>query len=119
MHRRLLVLAICAGCGNVKDTPPDAAPMPELLTGSLRNGCVLALHMEEAGWSGVRDEVADDCGNDNAGTVVGSGTTTVANGVRGRAGSFSGSGCIDISDAAALHGATGLTLIAWILPTKL
>src|SRR5262249_12083904 len=120
MQRQLLVLALCAGCGNVRDPgPPDAPPPAELLTGTLRTGCVLALHMDEAAWTGAAGEVKDDCGNDNPGTVIGQGTTTVASGVRGRAGSFSGNACIDIPDAAALHGTTGLTLSAWILPTKL
>jgi Concanavalin A-like lectin/glucanases superfamily len=120
MLRWFLLAAICAGCGSVNDPgPPDAPPPPELLTGTLRDGCVLALHMEEAAWSGVTGEVLDDCGNDNPGTVVGQGTTTVASGVRGRAGNFSGSGCIHIPDDADLHGATGLTFSAWILATKL
>ena len=35
----------------------------------------------------------------------------------GRAGSFTGGGCIDIPSASALHGTTGLTLSAWIFPT--
>jgi hypothetical protein len=120
MQRALLGLAICAGCGNVQDPGPSDGPPPtELLSGTLRDGCALALHMEEASWSGVTGEVQDGCGNDNPGTVVGQGTTTVANGVRGRAGSFSGSGCVDIPDSDALHGTTGLTLSAWILPTRL
>lgn len=120
MRRQLLLLAICASCGSVNDPPPpDSAPPPDLLTGTLRNGCVLALHMDEASWSGAPGEIGDDCGNDNPGTLVGQGTTTVDNGARGRAGNFSGSACIDIPDAEMLHGTTGLTLSAWILPTKL
>lgn len=115
----LLGLVLWAGCGNVDDPgPPDAPPPPDLLTGTLRNGCVLALHMDEAAWSGASGEVKDDCGNDNPGTLVGQGNT-VADGVRGRAGSFSGNACVDIPDADTLHGTTGLTLSAWILPTKL
>ena len=123
MRRQLVPLALCglwAGCGNVDDPgPPDAPPLPELLTGTLRTGCVLALHMEEPSWAGAQGEVKDGCGNDNPGTLVGSGGATVSGGVRGRAGSFSGTACIDIPDAETLHGATGLTLSAWILPTKL
>lgn len=120
MQRQLLLLAIVAGCGNV--TPPTAdAPMgtTDLLSGTLRQGCVLALHMDEGSWSGVTGEVKDDCGGDNPGTVSGTGTTTVAGGVRGRAGSFAGGGCIDIPDASTLHGTTGLTMSAWIFPTQL
>jgi MSHA biogenesis protein MshQ len=129
MQRRLLALAVllaigasgaAAGCGNVRDPgPPDAPPPPDVLTGTLRTGCVLALHMDETSWSGASGEVMDDCGGDNPGSVVGQGTNTTANGVRGRAGSFSGSGCIDVQDADALHGSAGLTFSAWILPTKL
>lgn len=120
MQRQFVVLALCAACGAVEGSPPpDGAPAIELLDGTLRNGCVLALHMEEPSWSGVTGEVKDDCGGDNPGTVTGSGTTTVANGVRGRAGSFNGAGCIDIPNASALHGTTGLTLSAWILATQL
>lgn len=120
MRRRLLLLALWVGCGTVQDPgPPDGSPPVDLLGGTLRSGCVLALHMDEAAWSGAGGEVEDDCGGDNPGTVMGQGTTTVAGGVRGRAGSFSGSACIEIPDAAALHGTTGLTLSAWILPTAL
>jgi hypothetical protein len=130
MQRWLLVPAIVAGCGNVQPSvppdgaspdgaSPDSAPPRDVLNGSLRNGCVLALHMDEASWAGATGEVKDDCGNDNPGTVVGQGTTTVAGGVSGRAGSFSGAACIDIPNAAALHATTGLTMSAWILPTKL
>ena len=127
MQRRLVVLAICAGCGNVQnptsdaapDAPPDAPTATDLLAGTLRNGCVVALHMEEPSWSGAMGEVKDDCGGDNPGTIVGQGTTTVAGGVRGRAGSFTGGGCIDIANASALHATTGLTMSAWIFPTQL
>lgn len=119
MRRRLVLVALWAGCGNVNDPgPPDGQPLPEALTGSLLTGCVLALHMDEAAWTGASAEVKDACGNDNPGTLVGQGNT-VPNGVHGRAGSFSGNACIDIANAETLHGATGLTLSAWILPTKL
>jgi hypothetical protein len=111
------------GCGSVSNSTPDAAPGgptpdPDVLGGTLRTGCVLALHMDEASWSGAAGEVLDDCGNDNAGTASGT-SSTVASGVHGRAGNFTGDGCIDIPDAAALHGTTGLTLSAWLFPTQL
>ena len=119
MHRQLLLLAIVAGCGNVEGPAADApAGSTDLLSGTLRQGCALALHMDESAWSGVAGEIRDDCGNDNLGTIAGA-ASTVPNGAKGRAGSFSGSACIAIPDAAALHGATGLTLSAWILPTAL
>jgi hypothetical protein len=115
----LLGLMLWVGCGNVDDPgPPDGPPPPDLLTGTLRNGCVLALHMDESAWSGANGEVKDDCGKDNPGTLVGQ-ANTVADGVRGRAGSFSGNACIDIPEADTLHATTGLTLSAWILPSKL
>ncbi|HET7503897.1 MAG TPA: LamG domain-containing protein [Kofleriaceae bacterium] len=119
MQRWLLLAAILAGCGNVQSPATDGPPPRDLLTGTLRNGCVVALHMDEESWTGAPGEVKDDCGNDNPGTVNGQGTTTVAGGVSGRAGSFSGAACIDIPDATTLHGTTGLTLSAWILPTRL
>jgi len=125
MRRRLVLVALWAGCGNVNDPGPtdgqpgsDAPQVTEVLTGSLRTGCVLALHMDEASWSGISGEVKDACGNDNPGTLIGQGNT-VPNGAHGRAGSFSGNACIDIPNAETLHGTTGLTLSAWILPTKL
>lgn len=105
--------------------PPDGptadaqVPMADVLGGTLRTGCVVALHMDEASWSGAAGEVTDDCGNDNSGTAVGTGTSTVATGVHGRAGSFSGAGCVEIPNAAALHGTTGLTLSTWMFPTQL
>jgi hypothetical protein len=145
MQRQLLLLAVLVGCGSVNNGTPDGGSQPsdgqtstdgpapsdgptpnptDVLGGTLRNGCVVALHMEEPSWSGATGEVKDDCGNDNPGTVItdtviGAGTTTVAGGVHGRAGSFTGGACVDIPNAAALHGTTGLTLSAWIFPTAL
>jgi hypothetical protein len=101
--------------GDAIDAPPGAT---EVLTGTLRQGCVVALHMDEDAWTGAAGEVRDDCGGDNPGTLKGA-ANTVAGGVHGRAGSFNGSACIDIPDAQTLHGATGLTLSAWIFPTQL
>jgi len=122
MQRQLLLLALLVGCGSVA---PDATvdgghtQPPDVLDGTLRTGCMLALHMDEPSWTGAPGEVKDDCGGDNAGTVVGAGLTTVAGGVHGRAGSFSGGGCIEIPNAASLHATTGLTMSAWIFPTTL
>src|SRR5882724_8516752 len=106
MFRELMAAALCVGCGNVVNRASDAGstpegptadaqvPMADVLGGTLRTGCVVALHMDEASWSGAAGEVTDDCGNDNAGTAVGTGTSTVATGAHGRAGSFSGAGCV-------------------------
>jgi len=118
MYRQFLAVAVCAGCGNVTTTASDAGPT-DVLRGTLRTGCIVALHMDEASWSGAAGEVEDDCGNDNAGTAIGAGTSTVAAGAHGRAGSFSGDGCVEIANASALHGTTGLTLSAWMFPTQL
>jgi MSHA biogenesis protein MshQ len=119
MQRWLLVPALVAGCGNVATPTADApAGTTDLLSGTLRQGCVLALHMDESAWTGSAGEIHDDCGNDNPGTLNGA-ANTVPNGAQGRAGSFSGNACIDIEDATTLHGTTGLTLSAWILPTAL
>jgi Concanavalin A-like lectin/glucanases superfamily len=91
----------------VIDVGPDAA--------SLLDGCVLMMHMDEPAWTGAAGEVIDSCSTNN-GTAVG-GITTVPNGTRGRAGSFNGTGCIQVADAPNLHLTTGLTISAWIYPT--
>ena len=121
MYRRLVALAITAGCGSVQSPAPDAqtdgTSSADVLDGTLRQGCVMALHMDEAAWSGAAGEVHDACGS-NPGTVTGS-ANTVAAGAHSRAGSFSGNACISIANAPSLHGTTGLTLSAWILPTAL
>jgi hypothetical protein len=114
--RRLAVLGALAACGTV--AAPSDAPSADSDLGTLRNGCALLEHMDEAAWTGATGEVRDDCGGDNNGTALG-GITTVAGGVRGRAGSFDGNGCIEIADAPALHASTGLTISAWVNPTSL
>jgi hypothetical protein len=122
MQRQLLLLALLVGCGSVAQDPMvdgGHSQPADVLDGTLRTGCILALHMDEPVWSGVTGEVKDDCGGDNPGTAVGAGLTTVAGGVRGRAGSFSGGGCVEIPNAASLHATTGLTMSAWIFPTQL
>lgn len=133
MKRPLLAVALLVGCGKVENPAGDAGgpidgPGPgvdagsgagDLLTGTLRDGCMVALHMDEPSWSGTAGEVKDDCGNDNPGTASGPGTNTVAGGVRGRAGSFAGGGCIEIPNASTLHATTGLTMSAWVFPTAI
>jgi hypothetical protein len=111
---RVLAVFALAGCGNLKATPVVDAD----LLGSLRDGCALAMHMDEAAWTGAAGEVRDDCGGDNNGTATG-GLTTVDGGVRGRAGHFGNSGCVEVADAPALHASTALTISAWVKPDSL
>jgi hypothetical protein len=130
MKRQFLLLALLVGCGAVAnpatdggggdgDGPSEGPPPVNPLTGSLRNGCMVNLRMEENWALGVAGEVKDDCGGDNLGTARGAGTHTVPNGVRGRAASFAGDGCIDIPNASTLHTTTGLTMSAWVFPNVL
>jgi hypothetical protein len=111
-----VVLGALAACGSVS-APTDGSSADSDL-GALRTGCVVMEHMDEASWTTTAGDVRDDCGGDNNGTISGS-LTTVAGGVRGRAGSFDGSGCIEIPDAPALHASTGLTISAWVKPSSL
>ena len=95
------------------DAAVDAGPDPLLA------GCVLYQHMDEPSWSGLSGEVGDACGDDDRGTAT-AGATTVASGVRGRAGEFSGgSSCVRIADRAGLHAGAALTISAWVFPTAL
>jgi Concanavalin A-like lectin/glucanases superfamily len=116
---------IVAGCGRLRfsDEPrvddsglfgsDSGSAAPDAST--LLDGCVLLERMDEPAWNGTAGEVIDSCST-NPGTTVG-GITTVANGTRGRAGLFNGTGCIQIKDAANLRLTTGLTISAWIYPT--
>ena len=118
-------LVVWASCGGVQAPPSDGGtadtpPISDVLTGTLLDGCVVALHMDEPSWSGAPGEVKDSCGNDNPATATDQGLITMPNGVHGRAGVFSGGACLVIQNAEALHaGANGLTLSAWILPSQL
>lgn len=113
----LYALALAAGCGSVEDRPADAPKAPDAPDlGTLRQGCVVMLHMDEPAWTGAPNEVLDDCDGDNRGTLMGT-ASTVPGGVRGRAGSFAGTGCITIADAPALRASGALTMSAWVLPT--
>jgi hypothetical protein len=84
---------------------------------SLRDSCVLLLHMDEAAWTGSSNEVRDDSGLGNHGTSSSTGATTTVDGKFGRAGLFDGNGFVTIRDAASLHPSSALTLAAWINPT--
>src|SRR5512139_2696744 len=111
MQRQLVVLAIAAGCGNVQP-PPDAPPDIDLM-----QGCVLKAAMDEASWAAPGSAV-NACGT-GAGSVTGTGATTIVDATRGRVGSFSNDACLEFASTDALHGTTGLTLSAWIRPTAL
>src|SRR5258707_12078943 len=62
--RATLLLVAIAGCGNV-EIKADAGT-GDLRT--LRQGCVVLEHMDEAQWTGAPNEVADGCGH-HRGTV--------------------------------------------------
>src|SRR6185503_19939075 len=102
MQRLLVVLAIGAGCGSVRETP-DAPP-----TIDLGRGCVLKARMDETSWAGAGRPVQSACGSATGGTT-GTGATTVVDATRGRVGSFSADACVEFASSDALHGTTGLT----------
>jgi hypothetical protein len=115
MHRGpviALVASFVAGCGNVLP-PADAAPMVDLM-----RGCVMRALMDEVSWAGPGRPVANACGPDG-GSVTGATATTIVDATRGRVGNFAGSACVEYASTAALHGADGLTMSAWVRPTAL
>lgn len=112
MQRQLLVLAIVAGCGNAQ-LPPDGPPQTDLA-----RGCVLKAQMDETSWAGAGRPVQSACGGITGG-ITGTGATTIADPTRGRVGNFSNNACVEFASTDALHGSTGLTMSAWIRPTKL
>ena len=112
MERQLLVVALAAGCGNVQ-LAPDAPPAIDL-----SRGCVLKALMDETSWVGTARPVTSACGSDT-GALTGSGAAPSVDPTRGRVGNFSKDACIEFASSAALHGATGLTMSAWIRPTAL
>jgi hypothetical protein len=111
MQRWLLLLAIVPGCGNVRP-PPDAPP-----TIDLARGCVMKALMDETSWAGP-NPVQNACGT-TAGSITGTGATTIVDPTRARVGSFSSNACVEFASDDTLHGGTGLTLSAWVRPTGL
>jgi hypothetical protein len=117
MHRRLVVLALTAGCGSVQDPGPSDG-MPPGGSIDLARGCALKAQMDEASWPAAGSPVINSCGT-AGGRLTGSGAAPASDATRGRVGSFSGDACVDFTSAAALHGTTGLTMSAWVKPTGL
>jgi hypothetical protein len=101
-----------AEAGPDSDAVADTGP-------SLRDGCILLMHMDELGWSGVSGEVKDDSGQGNNGTAAGQGATTTNGGKFGRAGSFGGMGWVEIPNSPSFNVTSGLSYAAWIFPTEL
>ncbi len=117
MHRRLVVLALTAGCGSVQNSgTPDGMPPDGSI--DLARGCALKAQMDEASWPTTGSPVINSCGG-AGGRLTGSVATPVSDAIRGRVGSFSGNACVDFTSTAALHGTTGLTMSAWVKPTGL
>lgn len=117
MHRRLVVLALTAGCGSVQNQgPPDGTPSDGSI--DLARGCALKAQMDEASWPTTGSPVINSCGG-AGGRITGSTAMPASDAFRGRVGSFSGNACVDFTSTPSLHGTTGLTMSAWIKPTVL
>lgn len=98
------------------DAPPEIGASPEVPV--FGADCAVGLRMDEATWTGAQGEIVDSCGGDNNGTAM-QGAQRVDD-LRGRVGELPlPSGCVQISNAPALHATTGLTLSAWVYPTEL
>lgn len=118
MDRRLLVVALLAGCGSVNDPAADAGTTDAPATVHLMDGCIYKAAMDEASWPATGTPVVDSCGG-HAGAVTGSGAMPIKDAVRGPVGSFSDMACVDVANAATLHGAGALTMAAWVRPIAL
>jgi hypothetical protein len=120
MYRRLVALAITAGCGSVEAMRDDAGSSDGPPGVDLARGCALKAQMDEASWPTTGSPVVNSCGG-GGGRITGTGAMPINDTVRGHVGSFSAAGgaCIDFTSTAALHGTTGLTMSAWIKPTAL
>jgi len=112
----------CAWCHSPAQTaqifsqqhPTVVDSAPAAAKGNLR----LQLNMDEPAWSGVAGEVKDSSGWNSNGTA-GTGTTTVAGGVSGRAGSFNGvSSQVAFQYPAGTAPADNFTLEAWVKPSQ-
>jgi len=90
MQRQLLSWRIVAGCGKPYKPPPDAPP-----TIDLARGCVMKALMDETSWAGP-NPVQNACGA-TAGSITGTGATTIVDTTRGRVGSFSNNACVEFA----------------------
>ncbi|HJV36614.1 LamG domain-containing protein, partial [Geomonas sp.] len=82
-------------------------------TGTTTAGLVAAYSFNE----GTGTTVADKSGNGNSGTLT---NTTWTTGKYGNALSFNGtSSMVTVKDSTSLHLSTGMTLEAWVMPTKI
>jgi hypothetical protein len=97
------------------ETPPSAVvSVPKLVPSLLRSGLVAAYGFEEAEGS----KVMDVSGQDNHGAI--SGAKWTSEGRYGSALTFDGAhALVSIPHAASLDLASGMTLEAWVRPTKL
>jgi hypothetical protein len=95
-------------------TPAAVVAAPTLVPSPLRNGLVAAYGFDE----GSGSKVTDVSGNDNHGAISGAKWTT--DGRYGSALTFDGShALVSIAHAASLDLSSGMTLEAWVQPTKL
>ena len=117
MYRRLVVLALTTACGSVQNQGiPDG--MPPDVGVDLARGCALKALMDEASWPTTGSPVMNSCGG-ASGRISGATAMPVSDPIRHQVGSFSGNACVDFTSTAALHGTTGLTMSAWVMPTGL
>jgi len=86
--------------------------------GSLRDGCVLLLHLDEADWSTGPGTVRDASGQANHGTAVG-GVIPTADGRFGGAAALGGDGWIEVNDQPSLQVSRALTVSAWVWLDKI
>jgi hypothetical protein len=82
MPRRLVVLALTAGCGSVQNSgTPDGMPPDGSI--DLARGCALKAQMDEASWPTTGSPVINSCGG-AGGRLTGSVAMPVSDGIRGR-----------------------------------
>jgi hypothetical protein len=114
----LLIFAACGRFGFEDEVASDAAidAVSDGDLSALFDGCLLHMAMDEAGWTGLDNEVRDSCNGHHGRSL--NGATTVNDGERGRVGLFSGGmACVQVANASALQPTTALTMSAWVFPS--